>query len=58
MVLAIVALRREDLLPALAGFSLGASVLLMAYLQWIALIICGAIILAAILLSLDILVPW
>ncbi|NNF76453.1 MAG: hypothetical protein HKN05_00355, partial [Rhizobiales bacterium] len=46
MAMALVALfRREPQTPAYVGFSLGAGVLLMAYLQWIALLICGAIIL-------------
>ena len=41
--------KREDRTPALIGLSLGGGVLLVAWLQWIALIICGAIILAAII---------
>lgn len=56
--LAIVALiRREQLQPAMIGFSLGTGVLLMTWLQWIALIICGAIILFAIITSLGDILP-
>jgi len=54
MLLAIVALfRREERMPALIGFSLGGGVLLMSFLQWVAILICGAIILAAIISNLD-----
>jgi len=41
--------KREERAPALIGFSLGGGVLLVAWLQWIALLICGVIIIAAIL---------
>ena len=58
MVMAVVALfRREVQAPAYVGFSLGAGVLLMAWLQWIALIICGAIILVAIINNLGDILP-
>ena len=50
MILACVALiRREERATALYGFSLGAGVLLLTWLQWIAVMICGVIILAAII---------
>jgi len=53
MMSAIVALvRNEPRAPAFSGFALGAGVLLVAWLQWIALILCGAIILAAIIANL------
>ena len=58
VVLAVVALvRREQQRLAFAGFSLGTSVLLITWLQWIALVICGAIIVAAIIHSLGDLLP-
>lgn len=58
MALAVIALcLRERSRPAFMGFSLGAGVLLMAFLQWVALIICGAILLAAIIVNLHNLVP-
>ncbi len=54
ILLAIIALfRNEERTPAFFGFSLGVGVLLMSWLQWIALLICGAIILAAIISNLD-----
>lgn len=54
ILLALIALiRNEQRTPAFTGFSLGAGVLLVAWLQWIALLICGAIILAAIISNLD-----
>jgi hypothetical protein len=56
--LGIIALiRREQFHPAIIGFSLGTGVLLMTWLQWIALIICGAIILFAIITSLGDILP-
>jgi predicted esterase len=58
MALAVIALcLSERSRPAFLGFSLGAGVLLMAFLQWVALIICGAILLAAIIVNLHNLVP-
>ena len=58
MALAIIGLlRQEQFQPALVGFSVGTGVLLMAWLQWIALIICGAIILFAIITNLDSILP-
>ncbi len=58
MLLAIIALvRREERSLAFIGFSLGAGVLLMAWLQWIALLICGAIILVAIIKNLGDILP-
>ncbi len=58
MAMAVLALfRRETQTPAYVGFSLGAGVLLMAWLQWIALIICGAIILVAIINNLGDILP-
>ncbi|MCP5084385.1 MAG: hypothetical protein GY948_22070 [Alphaproteobacteria bacterium] len=58
MAMALVALfRKETQTPAYVGFSLGAGVLLMAYLQWIALLICGAIILVAIINNLGDILP-
>jgi len=45
--------RAEPRAPAFVGFSLGAGVLMMAWLQWLALIVCGAIILVAIINNLD-----
>lgn len=58
MLLAIIAfVRREEKTFAYVGFYLGAGVLLMAWLQWIALIICGVIILAAIINNLDSILP-
>ncbi len=58
MALAIFALlRKEPQTPAYVGFSLGVGVVLMAYLQWLALLICGAIILVAILNNLSDILP-
>lgn len=54
MGLGLIALvRGEQHRPAFTGFSLGASVLLVLWLQWIALLICGVILLAAIIGNLD-----
>ncbi|MEL6365817.1 MAG: hypothetical protein AAFR11_13360 [Pseudomonadota bacterium] len=54
MLLAVAGLlRREPAGAAFAGFALGGGVLLFTWLQWIALIICGAIILAAIIANLS-----
>ncbi len=51
MLLGITALFRREKQqgPAYVGFSLGAGVLLVFWLQWIALMLCGAIVLAAII---------
>ena len=58
MLLAIIALvRREERSLAFIGFSLGTGVLLMAWLQWIALLICGAILLVAIINNLGDILP-
>ncbi|MEM8935200.1 MAG: hypothetical protein AAGC77_02185 [Pseudomonadota bacterium] len=57
ILLALIALlRNEKRSIALMGFSLGVGVLLMSWLQWIALLVCGAIIIAAIVNNLDALV--
>lgn len=54
MLVSLVALlRHEQRMPAMMGFSLGAGVLILAWLQWVALVICGAIIIVAILNNLD-----
>ena len=58
MALAMVALvRREERPPAFMGFSMGAGVLLLTWLQWIALIICGLILLVAIISNLGEILP-
>ena len=44
--------RNEPRLPALVGFGLGAGTLFVVWLQWLALIIVGALLLAAIVTAL------
>ncbi len=59
MILGITALirREKQQAPAYVGFSLGAGVLLVFWLQWIALMICGAIVLAAIMFMIGPILP-
>ena len=54
LVLALVALiRREPRRNALIGFFLGAGVLTLSWLQWIAILICGMLLLVAIVANLE-----
>lgn len=58
MLLAIVGLAfKESRPPVYIGFSLGAGILLMVWLQWIALLICGVILLVAIINNLGDILP-
>ena len=54
MLIAIVSfVRREGSSHAWVGLSMGGAVMLMAYFQWIALLICGVILLCTIVDNLD-----
>ena len=46
-------IRKEQRAPAFFGFTLASGVLVIAWLQWIALIVGGIILLAAIVMNLD-----
>ena len=46
-------IRKEQKAPAFFGFTLASGVLVVAWLQWIALIVGGIILLAAIVMNLD-----